>query len=99
MFARFEAPLCDVPERLTIYRGQNTRKPDGLSWTLDQKVAEEFARGHRGIFNPTPVVLKLDVTREQVAFVCHDREESEVVLRSIPRRSGLAKAVTQRAPP
>jgi len=99
LFTRFEAPLCDVPERLTVYRGQNTRKPNGLSWTLDRKVAEGFARGHRSIVNPTPVVLELEVTREQVAFVCHDREESEIVLRLIPRIGGPAKEVAQRPPP
>ncbi len=86
LFAKFPPPPCDVPEFLTVYRGQNAGSPSGLSWTLDCKVARSFANGHRNIRNPNPVVLELKVTREQVAFVCDDRDEAEVVLRAVPDR-------------
>lgn len=85
LFARFvdSAPKCE-PTRMTVFRGQNAGAPLGLSWTLDRKVAEEFARGHRGIRNRHPVVLERVVTRDQVAFVCDDREEKEIVLLAVP---------------
>jgi hypothetical protein len=74
----------DLPERMTVYRGQSGDDLKGLSWSLSRQVAENFARGHRGIPVANPVVLELGITRDQVAFVCNDREEDEVVLRSIP---------------
>lgn len=86
-FARFAGaapPEPGLPERVTVYRGQDDSAPLGLSWTLSWDVAEGFARGHRNIRNPDPVVLALEVTRREVAFLAHDREEQEVVLLAIP---------------
>jgi len=78
------APPCDVPERMTVYRGQDKSAPKGLAWTLDRDVADGFAHGHRNINNPNPVVLEMEVTRDQVVFTCDDRNESEIVLWKIP---------------
>ena len=71
-------------EPVTVYRGQDDSAPLGLSWTLSWDVAQDFARGHRNIFNPDPVVLALDVWSSEVAFYTNDREEQEVVLLAIP---------------
>lgn len=87
VFRRFKlyAPREGIPPRVTVYRGQSKNSPLGLSWTTSRAVAESFARGHRGLKNPNPVVYSLEVTRIQIAFLCNDREESEVVLFNIPR--------------
>jgi hypothetical protein len=69
-----------LPESFTIYRGQNRGDPVKNSWTFDRKVAEGFARGHRGMFNPSPVVLTANTTKPNIALLEHNREESEVVL-------------------
>lgn len=75
-----------LPETFTAYRGQDRAQfTPGLSWTLDRAVAKGFARGHRGMRNPDPVVLRKKLRREDVAMVIHDRSESEVVLFDIPR--------------
>jgi hypothetical protein len=87
MFARFAEhapPKPRLPERVTIYRGQSATAPKGLSWTLDRSVAEGFARGHRNVRVPDPVVLEMEVTLAQVAFFTNDRKEREVVLMGIP---------------
>lgn len=86
-FARFAStapPKPDLPEPVTVYRGQDDSAPLGLSWTLSWDVAEGFSRGHRNIFNPDPIVLALDVWPSEVAFFTNDREEQEVVLLAIP---------------
>lgn len=86
LFARFASsiPPCDVPETLTVYRGQDSEVEKGLSWTLSRETAQEFARGHRGIMNKYPLVHEMEVNREHVAFVCNDRDEQEIVLKEIP---------------
>ncbi len=86
-FARFASAAPPKPgpqKRVTVYRGQERSAPMGLSWTLSWDVAEGFARGHRHLFNPDPVVLALDVLRSEAAYFANDREEQEVVLLSIP---------------
>ena len=67
------APREGIPPRVTVYRGQSKNSPLGLSWTTSRAVAESFARGHRGIRNPNPVIYSLDVTRKQIAFLCDER--------------------------
>jgi hypothetical protein len=87
MFAKFAdhaPPKPDLPERMTVYRGQSASAPKGLSWTRNKSVAEGFARGHRNIRVPDPVVLQMKVTPAQVAFYTNARKEREVVLLAIP---------------
>lgn len=78
------APECNLPPRITIYRGQDADTPLGLAWTTNREVAEGFAFGHRGKNNPKPTIFSIEVRREAVAFVATDREEDEIVLLSIP---------------
>ena len=86
------APREGIPTKAIIYRGQSKRAPLGLSWTTCRDVAASFAEGHRGIKNPEPVIYSMEVTAKQIAFVTNDREESEIVLFSIPRKT--AKRLT-----
>ena len=56
-FARFAStapPKPDMPERMTVYRGQDDSAPLGLSWTLSWDVAEGFARGAPQHLQPGP---------------------------------------------
>lgn len=82
LFARFRgsAPRAGIPDKLKIFRGQDDSSMPGLSWTTDRKVAKLFAEGHRGTKNPNPIILTLEVTGDEIAFRCDEREESEIVL-------------------
>ena len=75
-----------LPNEIEVYRGAdaNGKSTIGLSWTLDRTVAEGFARGHRGLFNPNPVVLTSAVRKCDVAGAYTDSCESEIVLFSRP---------------
>lgn len=86
LFHRFASsvPPCEVDQQVTVYRGQDADADKGLSWTRDRKVAEAFAHGHRGLKNPSPMIFEMKIEPEQIAFVCHDRDEAEVVLRRLP---------------
>jgi hypothetical protein len=70
-----------LPEAVTVYRGGNADTvAEGLSWTLDEKVAAGFARGHRGMLNKCPVILRGIVRKVDVALAVTDRSESEIVV-------------------
>lgn len=88
------APRDGLPERLTVYRGQAKTAPLGLSWTTSRTVAKSFARGHRGLSSPEPAIYSLKVTARQIAFLSNDREEREVVLFNVPRRTARSLAVS-----
>ena len=69
-----------LADTITVHRGQDDAAPVGLSWTTDRAVAERFARGHRFIWNPHPVLLTGSVSKRDVAGFYTDRKESEVVV-------------------
>jgi len=70
-----------LPKRITVWRGGDRyRVRKGLSWTMDRSVAEDFARGHRFIFNKYPTLLTAEIDRTEVALVDNTREERELVL-------------------
>lgn len=77
-----------LPERLTVYRGCSRMRQRGVSWTTDREVAAGFAKGHRGIRVPDPVIVECSVSKNIVlATFAYEREESEVLLdyRRLPR--------------
>ena len=69
-----------LPDRLTVWRGQDLAGEIKFSWTLDVKVAERFAKGHRGINHPNPIILAARTLKRNVAFYQSERKEAEVVL-------------------
>ena len=73
-----------LPPEVPIFRGCPRDRVRGIAWTTDRSVAEGFARGHRGISTPNPVVASAVVAKQHVFFVTNDRKEHEVVLN--PRR-------------
>lgn len=87
----------DLPETITIYRGQDRDHPIGLSWTLNLEVARFFSRGHRGMWNEHPAVLTGKVRKDDVALVCNDRDEQEIVVFSTSAVEILKKASSEMA--
>lgn len=69
-----------LPDSVRIYRGCSVERVRGLSWTIDRAVAAAFARGHRRINVPNPVVATAVIPREAIFTVATDREEQEVVI-------------------
>lgn len=81
MSAKARAFLDGLPNPFFAWRGQDARKPLGLSWTTDLDTASSFARGHRTILNPRPAVYKASIAKADVAFACADQDEHELTLR------------------
>jgi hypothetical protein len=69
-----------LPPTVTVYRGCSSDRIRGISWTTDLSVAERFARGHRGIKVPDPVVVKAQIPKDAIFTVFVERNESEIVL-------------------
>jgi hypothetical protein len=78
-----------LPEQFQIYRGTDAGHPVGLSWTLDLRVAQEFALGHRGISNKKPTILCAAISIADVVLASNVRNESEVVLFAPPASVGV----------
>jgi hypothetical protein len=89
---RLTAPGSCAKQPCLLYRGQDVSAPLGLSWTRDRAVAEGFAKGHRGILNANPVVFSYQPSPSEIAFVCDERDESEVVLLEIPSPNQVRRA-------
>jgi len=73
-----------LPANVPVFRGCSRPRVLGVAWTTDRTVAERFARGHRSIRVPEPVIASAIVPKERIFFVTDDRSEKEVVLN--PRR-------------
>lgn len=69
-----------LPDRFRVCRGCDVSRSGGLSWTTNREVALSFARGHRGVTFPNPVVLSGAVHKHDVLFATNDREEFEVLV-------------------
>ena len=69
-----------LPKVVTVYRGCSTSRVRGLAWTTDLDIARQFARGHRQIAVPSPVVATAQIPKEAIYTVTMDRNEYEVVL-------------------
>jgi len=64
---------------LRVYRGAiRNRNEHGLSFTRSKKLAEWFAR--RFVNDADAIVIAADVQRYEVAFICSERDEDEVVI-------------------
>ena len=74
------AAFAALPIEFTVYRGQAAAARAGLSWILDRRVAEHFARGLRGVINASPVVVEAVVRKPNVASLRRDLNESEILL-------------------
>ncbi len=64
----------------TVYRGGSRERIAGaISWTTSIEVARTFARGHRGIAVPDPVIATASVTKPDIYWMTDDRDEAEVL--------------------
>ena len=85
MAAEERAALGALPAKLTAYRGGTGPTAEvgmGVSWSLDPAVARFYAEiwpGRRGCVGP-PVVLTLQIERDEIAALFTGREESEVLI-------------------
>lgn len=70
----------DWPKFVKVWRGCSRERVLSAAWTTDKTVAEEFARGHRGIVVPDPVLASAEIHKTAIYFVENEREEQEVVL-------------------
>jgi hypothetical protein len=75
-----------LPSAFKVYRGCSRNRSRGLSWTLSANVAFGFARGHRGIRVPDPVIASAVVSKNSVLAVFAERSESEILIakRTVP---------------
>jgi hypothetical protein len=69
-----------LPDPVPVFRGCSLQRTVGVSWTTDRDVACGFARGHRGIRVPSPIVASGLVAKRAVFGVTLSRNESEVIL-------------------
>ena len=73
-----------LPAQVQVFRGCSRARVRGIAWTMERTIAEGFARGHRGIRVPDPVVAFALIPKDAIFFVTDDRNEKEIVLN--PRR-------------
>jgi len=77
LFARIPNDSLDkLPEKLTIYRGTVPEDENGISWTLDRKTAEFFAKRFN---NGNGIVKTLEIAKEDALFYSNDRGEQEII--------------------
>lgn len=71
-----DAPISELPELVTVYRGTGHRDWPGLSWTRDRDQAVWFARR----FAPAnPTLQTASVTHSQIIARIEGRGEQEIV--------------------
>lgn len=69
-----------LPDPITVFRGCSRDRVRAVSWSTDPEVAAGFARGHRGISVPDPVVAQAEIDKAAVFAVINDRDENEILL-------------------
>lgn len=72
MFAR-------LPEKFMVYRAQEPHRPNGVSWTLSKKIAEEFAAAFAGAGQLRRVVER-QVKKSEVFARIQGREKEVLIL-------------------
>ena len=80
-----------LPPLVQVFRGCSAPRVRGIAWSTERSVAEGFARGHRFIRVPEPVVASAVIPKEHIFFVTDERNEKEIVLD--PRR--LRKVIVE----
>lgn len=71
---------CRDTAPIKVYRGCDADRVLAMSWTLNLEVATDFAKGHRGIVVPNPVIASIYIQWDDVLFATNEREEEEVLL-------------------
>lgn len=87
-----------LPGRIAVFRGCSRARVRGASWSTDPEVAAGFARGHRGLRVPDPVVAQAEVAKTAVFAIFTGRDESEVLLDPRGLRCVRVTAAVERRP-
>jgi hypothetical protein len=48
--------FVELPAQVQVFRSRSRPRVRGIAWTTDRIIAEGFARGHRGIRVPDPIL-------------------------------------------
>lgn len=72
--------FASLPDIVSLYRGCSRDRLLGLSWSTDRAIAETFARGHRGIYVPDPIVAEAQIAKTWILAVSTARGESEILI-------------------
>ena len=104
MNAQERRRLENLPPVVTIYRGV-TNDPTrstvrGISWTLDQKVADRFAHRFADPKMDFPHVLETQIPKDRIIAYTNRRREREVIIhpRNLPKNKNI-KTTLAPAPP
>jgi len=76
------AALNRLDDLVTVYRGCGAQNRNGVSWSLDRAVAEQFPRNIR-YFAKDPLLLTGRVKREDIIAVKLGRAEQEIISDSV----------------
>jgi hypothetical protein len=75
--------LAQLPETLTIYRGgslaEHKSKKYGISWSLDKKIAEQFADVKRIRDKKEMMVIEKQINKADVIAYFKGRQEEEII--------------------
>jgi hypothetical protein len=69
-----------LPDPVRVYRGCSRERIKGVSWTTERSMAENFARGHRHIPVPDPVIATGMIAKSAIFMTNKQRGEDEVLL-------------------
>src|SRR6266516_4045038 len=72
--------LDALPDQVRVYRGCSRDRIMSASWTTERTVAENFARGHRFIPVPDPVIATGMIAKSDIFMTYNRRKEDEVLL-------------------
>jgi hypothetical protein len=72
--------LAGLPNRLTIFRGSQSRRVQGCSWTLDEKKALWFAKRLEKLESGIPKIATGKVKKSDVIAYFSRRKEKEIVI-------------------
>ena len=72
--------LASLPNRLTIYRGSQSKRIRGWSWTLDQKKAHWFANRWARLNFGKPHIATGKVKKSDVIAYFSRRKEKEIII-------------------
>lgn len=75
--------LAQLPETLTIYRGgslaEHKSKKYGISWSLDKKIAEQFADTKAIRDKKEMMVIEKQINKADVIAYFKERQEEEII--------------------
>lgn len=74
------AVFADLPDELTVWRGDTDTDDPGWSWTLDREVAEWFARHREHVYGGQGRLRTATCVKAEVVGYLSRREEDEILI-------------------